>query len=432
MALGYKTYSNQTLGFLAYRESLRALHAKLPDDMDVVALYTEAIMTSRCAPDGYHFYDARTGAALPDIRAASDLLRHCVDTSPHPFCRHLFIHITEPSRSFAGDSSSAADALMAQYRGTQAQHLQHMPAHTYLRTGRYHEAVVAGFLSIASDATFLSHERLPYGPAHNTAFQVYVACMSGERAVALRSADHLRSIYAAAPDRQDGPGPEQGWHIWRTTRLRFGAWSDVLSDSDKIPRNWPYARLLGHYAKGMALLGDPAHVDLAGARVYLSAVQNDTQNVVARYSGLVLVANFTLSSAIAHRSGETAGTVELLRRAVEEQTSWAYGGPPAWHLPMRQCLGEVLLGLRHAEDAVETFSADLVEFPENMYSLYGLREGMKLLPEKYPRSAVAEVTERLSNASQWAEIPVSSACLPFSNRTAISLWSQNINQEKHQ
>jgi hypothetical protein len=32
----------------------------------------------------------------------------------------------------------------------------------------------------------------------------------------------LREVYADAPDRRDGPGPNRGWNIALTTWLRFG------------------------------------------------------------------------------------------------------------------------------------------------------------------------------------------------------------------
>ena len=82
--------------------------------------------------------------------------------------------------------------------------------------------------------------------------------MSGQRAVAYSYAERLRDdIYAPFPDEPDGPGPNKGWHIWRTARLRFGDFDAVLADNstdDNLPRPWPYALVLGAFSRGAALL----------------------------------------------------------------------------------------------------------------------------------------------------------------------------------
>lgn len=82
---------------------------------------------------------------------------------------------------------------------SQWQHLQHMPAHIYLRTGRYGDAVDANVRAHASDMQWLAHGTLPYGPGHNAAFLVYAACMDGQQRVAFNYSMELQSIYAAAP-----------------------------------------------------------------------------------------------------------------------------------------------------------------------------------------------------------------------------------------
>ena len=56
---------------------------------------------------------------------------------------HLYIHLTEegqpqtdPARGGAAEGLEAAESLLTSYAASQANHLQHMPAHTLMRTGR--------------------------------------------------------------------------------------------------------------------------------------------------------------------------------------------------------------------------------------------------------------------------------------------------------
>jgi hypothetical protein len=57
--------------------------------------------------------------------------------------------------------------LFARYRATDTQHLQHMGAHTFLRIGRYGDAVDYNVVAHASDERYIAHNQQPYGYAHN-------------------------------------------------------------------------------------------------------------------------------------------------------------------------------------------------------------------------------------------------------------------------
>ena len=72
---------------------------------------------------------------------------------------------------------------------------------------RYAKIVPLNDDAHAADERYLLHGRLPYGPAHDVAFGLYGACMAGMRAAAYRLSATLVSIYAASPDRTDGPAP---------------------------------------------------------------------------------------------------------------------------------------------------------------------------------------------------------------------------------
>eukprot|EP01084_Bolivina_argentea_P239490 402538_1 len=235
-------------------------HKQVPNDLDVSSFFAESVMNVHASNSGYNFY-RQDGSPVPAIKSATQLLETVLSEGgdTHPFARHLYIHITEPSKSGFGKESAGrayevAEKLFEQFKHTQAQHLQHRPGHTFLRTGADHDSVLANIAATASDATFLNNGVIPYAPAHNMAFLIYAACMSGESTMAIGHTTNLRENYEKAPDRRDGPGPDQGWHIWRTTRMRFSKWSEVLEDSDLMPRVWPYQLVLGHYAKGFAYL----------------------------------------------------------------------------------------------------------------------------------------------------------------------------------
>ena len=51
--------------------------------------------------------------------------------------------------------------------------------------------------------------------------------------------------------------------------------------------------------------------------------------------------------------------------------------PPPWHYPTRQSLGAVLLDAGKPEEAQEVYKADLKQWTENGWSLYGLMMSLR-------------------------------------------------------
>jgi hypothetical protein len=150
--------------------------------------------------------------------------RLCTQVLPeprHPFASHLFIHATESSRAgfgpnSAGRAAGVADRLVERFgNGTSLwQHIQHMPAHVYLRTGRYGDGVAANVVAHASDGEWLNHSLVPYGPGHDLVFLIYCACMDGQSDTAVQYGVVLTALYASAPG-TDLPPTFQ----WRETLL---------------------------------------------------------------------------------------------------------------------------------------------------------------------------------------------------------------------
>ena len=59
-------------------------------------------------------------------------------------------------------------------------HLLHMPSHTFVRLGRWHDGVVANQHAFQADLNDSQHCRAPYIPEHNLEMLIYSANMGGE------------------------------------------------------------------------------------------------------------------------------------------------------------------------------------------------------------------------------------------------------------
>jgi hypothetical protein len=75
---------------------------------------------------------------------------------------------------------------------------------------------------------------------------------------------------------------------------------------------------------------------------------------------------------LAEKLGGAQTALPLVRLAVAEQTSWPYDEPPDFFMPLRQCLGQLLLRTKDFAQADAVFRADLADVPRNAFSLFGL------------------------------------------------------------
>jgi hypothetical protein len=175
----------------------------------------------------------------------------------HTFINHLYIHMTEQSSqpqtgveaaihlrdtvhpaSFPvtnGHSSRKKEVYSnsstlhtADIIG--AGHLAHMPAHTFIRTGMYAEAIDSSIRSIHIDDLFTKQCLTPYCPGHNIAVLIMAALYSGNSAMAyqyatltLAQSDTMMATYIMGLF----PLPLELIHI------TFGQWSALQSLLDK-------------------------------------------------------------------------------------------------------------------------------------------------------------------------------------------------------
>ena len=247
----------------AYAEKMRALQRTLPGDLDAATLFAESLMDLR--PWNYWTRDGLPNDGTQEAIAA--LQRVLAANPKHPGALHYWIHLWEPTKT-PERAEKEADRLLPLMPG--AGHIVHMPAHIYLRVGRYVDAVKANQQAVAADEDYIAQCRvqgmypLGYYP-HNIHFIWMGATMSGQSALAIASA---RKVAAAIPAEalKDNP-PLQGFLIVPYHALvRFGKWDEILAEPapayDTI-----FTRGVWHYARGRALDGQgPAGGRRQGAR----------------------------------------------------------------------------------------------------------------------------------------------------------------------
>jgi tetratricopeptide (TPR) repeat protein len=381
----------------AYARAMAEAARAFPDDGDVRVLAADALMN--LSPWNYWEPDGKPRPETPRILS---LLEGALAGAPdHPGACHLFIHAVEarePARAVA-----CAERLAALMPG--AGHLVHMPAHIYIRVGRYADAIEANRHAVHADEAYLEGPAVrqraggggvyasSYYP-HNYHFLSFAAAMAGRAGTAIDAARKAAARLSADLVREvawlEAVTPILYW-----TLVTFGRWDAILSEP-LPPASHRFAYGQAYYARGVAFAAKgrwaEAAVALDTVRVLAAAFPEGDNRTALRIAAEALAGEIHL------RRGEAGPAVSRFERARELEDGMAYTEPPTWYYPIRHSLGKALLAAGRPAEAERRYREDLERFPENGWSLLGLAQSL----ERQRRSEEAAAV-RARFAAAWRE-----------------------------
>lgn len=388
----------------AYAQAMGEARKQFPDDDDIAALYAESLMD--LTPWAY--WNAQ-GQPTEYTDTIVTTLESVLKRNPrHIGAAHYFIHAVEASNE-PQRAEPYADRLAALAPGSG--HLVHMPAHVYIRVGRYHDATLSNLAASTADKAFLAVCRgsngaypLGYVP-HNWHFAAMTAALHGSRTLAIEAAD--QTAQRTDPQQMEAMAFMQQFVVAPLfARVRFGEWQAILAQ-DEPPSQVAFPRAIWHFARGMALVRTDQPAQARKELQALQAIAKDPamEKVVLfdinRADRVLDVAQNMLAGEIALSTKQTKAGLDFLRKAVAAEDLLNYNEPPDWPLPVRPYLGAALLDAGRAKEAVAVYEQDLKRFPENGWSLYGLAQAQKKLKLK---DAAADSERRQAAAWQWADV----------------------------
>jgi len=390
----------------AYATAMRKLVARYPKDLDAATLFAEAMLDLR--PWDYWTHDGKPQSGTLEIVAT---LEHVIKTDPnHPGACHYYIHAVEasfhPERALP-----CAERLPKLMPG--AGHLVHMPAHVYMRLGRYGDAVERNAEAATVDEHYFEgrHPKgfypMVYYP-HNLHFLWAAATMEGRSAEALRAARSLAAAVPASAVREVPP-----LEMFTPTPLfalaRFGKWQEIL-DEPAPPPTFIYTKGIWRYVRGLAFTAtgraDEARAELGTLQTLLPEIPSDRMVGLNSATKLLTIASKVLAGELAARQGQIDNAVSHFQEAITVQDGLTYDEPPPWYYPVRQSLGAVLLKAGRAKEAEAVYREDLRRNPENGWSLYGLAQALRAQKDE---KEAAEIEKRFAKAWTHADVTLTAS-----------------------
>ncbi|KAI9374874.1 hypothetical protein BJX61DRAFT_540378 [Aspergillus egyptiacus] len=410
-----------------YADAMKSAYTRFPDDLDVAALYADALMNRM----PWKLWDLRTGQPAPGARTLEikEVLERALDRPgglTHPGLLHLYIHLMEMSGA-PEKALIVADNL----RGLvpDAGHLNHMPTHLDILCGEYRRAMASNLEAIRSDKRFVARAGAvnfyTLYRAHNYHFRIYAAMFAGQSRVALETATELESQIPETLLRVRSPPMAdwlEGFLAMRVHVLvRFGQWDEILAL--ELPRDqglYCVSTAMVHYGRGVAFAATGRVEDAVHERGLFETAFKKVPSSRMLFNNacvdILEIAQAMLDGELEYRRGNIEEAFKHLRRSIELDDGLPYDEPWGWMQPTRHAYGALLLEQGRVEEAAAVYSADLgmddtlpraLQHPNNIWSLHGYHECLVRLG----RMAEARIVkQQLKFAAATADIPIQASC----------------------
>ncbi|CAG8265832.1 unnamed protein product [Penicillium nalgiovense] len=341
----------------AYVNEMRSVYNLSPEDPDVVALFTEALMCTR-PRDLWNVKTGEPARCTVEARQALEPAMARKGGMEHPAFCHLYIHLMEMS-PFPEIALKAADSLRRVV--PDGSHLLHMASHIDIACGDYRAALMANDAAILADNKFFAREQssvlYTMYRAHNAYAKSFAAIMLGNFTEALSAARVVGEILTPSLLSVTSP-PLADWAeaylgVLPHVLVRFGRWNDILQldlPEDKTLLCSTVAMV--HYAKGIALsvlgrIEEAQQILLQFRAAHAAVPASRLGSLPSREIDVLQVAAAMLEGELEYRKGRYSLAFSSLRKAVELEDALPYADPPAWIQPSRHALGALLLEQNH-------------------------------------------------------------------------------------
>ena len=354
---------------LAYEAAMARLHGRDPDDPEAASLYAlalnEAILV--LPPD-------KTYAR--HLRAASILEGTLAGYPDHPGALHYLIHSYDfPPLAARGLAAARRYEAVA----SSAPHALHMPSHIFSMLGMWEE-------SIRSNRAALGAAK---GYVHAVDFVVYARLQQAQDAIARALVEETAALLrtqAPAADLTPTAGVLAVHTAFAAIPARYaierGAWAEAAALT--LRPSTPAADAITHFARAIGAVrsgnGAAARADIGELGSLRDVLIRSKQEYWAEQ---VEIQRLAAAAWVAWAEGRSDEALRAMRAAADrEDASEKHVAMENRLWPMRELLGELLLELNQAEQALREFQTSLQGSRNRLRGLSGAGRAAELAGDR--------------------------------------------------
>lgn len=380
--------TSQPARVAAYAESMTAAASAHAEDTEAQIFYAISLVAAASPTDKTYASQRKAGAILEALWAKQP---------DHPGLAHYIIH-TYDYPALAAQASRAARGYAA--IAPSAAHAQHMPSHTFTRTGLWRESIETNLrsreiaLSTGSIAEAL----------HALDYAAYAYLQLRRNADAKGVVDQLpglakrfdvNAVTGAAPG---SAGVFALAAIPARYALEREAWAEAAALTPN-PSGFPWTEAMTYFARG---IGASRTKNLSTARAAVDSLSAIRERLVARnevyWSEQVGIQHLIAQAWLDHSEGRVDSALARMRRAASREDATEKNAvTPGPLAPARELLGDMLMLVNKPAEALAEYRATLAKEPNRYRALAG---GVRAARAAGDNTAQAELQVKLDALKQ--------------------------------
>ncbi len=351
---------------LNYEKAMEELQTRYPDDHEAAIFHALALLATAPPMDKTYVNQKKAGAILEPL---------FVEQPEHPGIAHYIIHAYD----YPPLAQGALDAARRYAKiAPDSPHALHMPSHIFTRLGLWQESIDSNLASAAS----AKKNNAPGNELHAKDYLIY-AYLQGAQDREAKAA-----LEAPPPGRGDDPQYMNWLYAMGTSPARYAVerhqWAEaaaVVVPPNTFPGGrWAWTEANLHFARALGLSHNGKTEAARMEEQKLASLRDTLAGINDKYwADQVEIQRESAEAWITLADGNSAEALRQMRSAADhEDTTDKHNVTPGVILPAREMLGDMLLELKQAGEALVAFESALRTAPNRFNSLSGAARAAKL------------------------------------------------------
>ncbi len=349
-----------------FEKAMEKIYEKYPNDKEAAIFYALALDAAAEPSDKSYANQRKAGAILNTIYT---------EQPNHPGIVHYIIHTYDyPGLAQLALSAARKYAAIA----PASAHAQHMPSHIFTRLGLWNESIKSNLISTASAKCYAENGHLKGHwdeELHGMDYLEYAYLQIADDSNAKVACDYLKTIQETSPE------DFKVAYAFAAIPARYALEKKMWKEATHLPfqpaafpwEKFPWQKAIVHFARvlGMIHTGnlDGARLEIRNLKIIYDTLLNQKDHYKAN---LVDIQIRSSEAWLLFKRGKMNQALILMDSAAnQEDATEKHPVTPGDVIPARELLGDMLLEMGDAAQALKAYQMDLEKHPNRLNGLYG-------------------------------------------------------------